>query len=123
MTGVITLLPVLLVLLAQSPDRGNERRQVPAPPALTPEGAPSAPPPATPGEKAFSGLFTKPAPAQGLERDRRQAFENQKLATRIVCGMVVIEADPSIDPKILVPPPADSGTSKIRRIVPEACTE
>jgi hypothetical protein len=35
----------------------------------------------------------------------------------------VIEANPSIDPKILVPPPADSGTSKIRRIVPPTCTE
>ena len=37
--------------------------------------------------------------------------------------MVVIEADSSIDPKILVPPPADPGTSKIRRIVPPVCVE
>ena len=122
MTGVTIGWPIVIVLaaLAQSPG-GGRQQQVPGPSL---EGSPSAPQSATPGDKAFSRLFTKPAPAQNMEhRDRRQALENQKPKTKVVCGMVVIQADPSLDPKFVIRAPVDSSTQKILRIPPATCVE
>ena len=117
MTSVAFTLPILGLFLLQAPERAREPRQ----PAQTFDLAQTVPEPSSPtvpGEKAFGKLFQ-----QAQERAARQALANQKPGRKVVCGMVVIEADPSIDPKILVPPPADPGTSKIRRIVPPVCVE
>ena len=117
MTNVALALPVLVLFLLQTPE---QRKQPPeqAPPIDLSPSAPLAPSPAVPDEKAFGQLFK-----QKQQPESHQTLPNKKPETRIVCGMVVIEADPSIDPKILVPPPADPGTSKIRRIVPPVCVE
>ena len=117
MTSVPLALPVLGLFLLQTPEHSKQPQEQAPPIDLSPS-APPAPSPTVPGEKAFGQLFE-----QAQERAARQALADQKPRRKIVCGMVVIEADPSIDPKILVPPPVDAGTSKIRRIVPLACTE
>ena len=117
MTSVAFTLPILGLFLLQAPERAKEPRQ-PAQTFDLAQTVPEASSPAVPGEKAFGKLFQ-----QAQERTARQALANQKPGRKVVCGMVVIEADPSIDPKILVPPPANPGTSKIRRIVPPVCVE
>ena len=117
MSSVAFTLPILGLFLLQAPERAREPRQ-PAQTFDLAQTVQEASSPAVPGEKAFGKLFQ-----QAQERTARQALANQKPGRKIVCGMVVIEADSSIDPKILVPPPADSGTSKIRRIVPPVCVE
>jgi hypothetical protein len=41
---------------------------------------------------------------------------------RVVCGMLVIPADPSLDPKMLITPPQDPSVEyKIRTIDPPVC--
>ena len=117
MTSAAFTLPILGLFLLQAPERPKEPRQ-PAQPFDLAQTVPQPPSPTVPGEKAFAKLFE-----QAQEPAPREAPANQKPARKIVCGMVVIEADPNIDPKILVPPSADSGTAKIRRIVPSACAE
>ena len=120
MTSVPLALPVLGLFLLQTPEQSRQPREQAPPIDLSPS-APQAPSPTVPGEKPFGKLFE-----QAQERAARQALQavlSQKPEPKIVCGMVVIQADPRIDPKILVPPPADAGTSKIRRIVPPVCTE
>jgi hypothetical protein len=119
MTTVAFTLPILGLFLLQAPEHAKESRQR----AQTFDLAQTVPEPSSPtvpGEKAFGKLFQQ---AQAQERAARQALANQKPGRKVVCGMVVIEADSSIDPKILVPPRADSDTSKIRRIVPPPCVE
>ena len=121
MTSVAFTLPILGLFLLQAAEHAKEPRQ----PAQTFDLAQTVPEPSSPtepGEKAFGKLFQQ-AQAQARERAVRQLLANQKPGRKVVCAMVVIEADSSIDPKILVPPPADAGTSKIRRIVPPACAE
>jgi len=120
MTSVALALPVLGLFLLQTPEQGRQPREQAPPFDLSPS-APQGPSPTVPGEKPFGKLFE-----QEQERAIRQAHQallSQKPQTKIVCGMVVIQVDPGIDPKILVPPRVDAGTSKIRRIVPPACTE
>ena len=117
MTNVAFALPVLGLFLLQTPEHGRQPREQ-APPIDLSLSAPLAPSPTVPGEKAFGRLFE-----QKQEPGSRQTLPNKRPETKVVCGMVVIEADPRIDPKILIPPPVDSGTSKIRRIVPPVCVE
>jgi hypothetical protein len=84
------------------------------------------------GSQSFSRLFTV------SEDDIRQArlraqLESQRQAVkpppRIVCGMVVIQADPGIDPKMIQRPlatrPTDepASTFHIKRISPTSCAE
>jgi hypothetical protein len=42
---------------------------------------------------------------------------------RVVCGMVVIPANPAVDPRIVILPRPQAADAKIRRIVPGACRE
>jgi hypothetical protein len=119
MTAVVV--PVLLALLAQSADRGKEARPAPSPERS--QSSPSTSAPSTPGDKAFNRLFTVPAPPQNPDRDPNVAVPEQKPASKIVCGMVVIQADPNVDPKFIIRAPADTSAHKIRRIAPPACAD
>ena len=53
---------------------------------------------------------------------KRAVAEAGKAAPKIVCGMMVVPADPSIDPKIGVTPNTASGAEfKIRGLEPPIC--
>jgi hypothetical protein len=41
--------------------------------------------------------------------------------SRIVCGMTVIQADPQVDPKMVIRAPENGPDQKIVRIEPPAC--
>ena len=84
------------------------------------------------GSQSFGKLFTL------SEDDIRKAqlraqLESQQHAirppSRIVCGMVVIQADPGIDPKMIHRPPPNLPTTEpaitfhLKRIPPTACAE
>ena len=48
----------------------------------------------------------------------------QNAAPKIVCGMIVLPADPNVDPKMIQRPPVDPAiTPQIRRIPPPACND
>jgi hypothetical protein len=121
MTGIAV--PVLLAVLAQSADRGKEPQPAPFPDQ--PQASPSAPAPSTPGDKAFNRLFTVPAPPPNPDRDPSVAVPvpDQKPASRIVCGMVVIQVDPNVDPRFIIRAPADTTAYKIRRFSPPVCAD
>jgi hypothetical protein len=117
MTNVVLALPVLGLFLLQTPDQGKQPREQSLPVDLSP-AAPQATPPTVPGEKPFGKLFE---PAE--ERAARQALASQKPAPKVVCGMVVIQADPNVDPRFIIRAPADTTAYKIRRIPPTACAD
>jgi hypothetical protein len=82
------------------------------------------------GEKAFRNLFT----ADSHDRSRaelagalvvmaRRAGEGRPPERKVVCGMVVMQADPSVDPKFVKEVPGDPASMKIRRIPAPACTD
>jgi hypothetical protein len=119
MTGIA--LPVLLAVLAQSADRGKEPQRAPSPEQS--QSSPSPPAPSTPGDKAFNRLFTVPALPQNPDRHSIVPVPDQKPAPKVVCGMVVIQADPNVDPRFIIRAPADTTAYKIRRIPPTACAD
>ena len=117
MSGLV--LPVLLAVLAQSADR-----KPPPVPLSQEESRPEASAPSTPGGKAFHRIFTLPAPPQNPQREPIVvAVPEQKPASRIVCGMVVIQADPEVDPRFVIRGPEDTSAFKIRRIAPTTCAD
>lgn len=77
--------------------------------------------------RPFTRLFQVPplSPA-GAPRPAPRAFPSTPPppATRgpsVLCGMVVIPADPGIDPKILASPPGGSARYSVRIVPPPAC--
>jgi hypothetical protein len=121
MTGVAW--PILLALLAQSADRVKE---LPTPPPEVSQPGPSTSAPSIPGGNAFGRLqFTLTEPPQNPDRDSIVAVPvpDQKPASKVVCGMVVIRADPEVDPKFVVRAPVDTSAYKIRRIQPQVCAD
>jgi hypothetical protein len=88
----------------------------------------------TAGSPQANARFGALRPAQGanpyekLFQSRealKQAVGQQTKAapkTRIVCGMMIVEADPTLDPKMLVTPPQDPRLSyAIRVFEPPVC--
>jgi hypothetical protein len=121
MTNVVFALPILGVFLLQTAEqRKQPREQAPAI-DLSPS-APQAPSPSAPGEKPFRKLFEQTQDERAA-RQALQALTSQKPEQRIVCGMVVIQANPNIDPKFVVRAPPDTSAHKIRRIPPTACAD
>ena len=59
------------------------------------------------------------SPSVPLDQRLLQRFPPQK--PTIVCGMTLIPADPKIDPRIHIEPPARSPKPLIRTIAPEMC--
>ena len=127
MTTALTALTVLLILQAGTSGRVPAPAPEPPQPAGVPEVAQAA---TVSGEKAFRVLFIgeseRPAqadlalaPAAAAQR----AAESRTADRKVVCGMVVIQADPSVDPKIVKQVPGDPAGMKIRRIPAAACTD
>jgi hypothetical protein len=97
---------------------------VPVPAVPSVSGSIEPPQPSGP----FQKLFTPQANAVHAQKQLRAALEQhrravERSAPKIVCGMVVLRADPAVDPKIIVPPPASSATMRIRKIPPPVCAE
>lgn len=68
----------------------------------------------------YSGLF-QPAPLV-RPSERSQATQPSTPATpKVVCGMTVFPADPSIDPKFAVTPPDRATKYTMRAIDPTIC--
>jgi hypothetical protein len=82
-----------------------------------------------PGEKAFRNLFTVDLDERSrtelaaLAVMARRAGEGRRTERKVVCGMVVMQADPSVDPKFVKEIPGDPASMKIRRIPAPACTD
>lgn len=84
----------------------------------------SSPPVAQSGWQAhksnpYSGLF-QPAPLV-KPTERTQATPPSTAKPQVVCGMIVIPADPSIDPKFTKTPPDRSTKFTLRVIEPPIC--
>jgi hypothetical protein len=107
--------------------------QMPAPP---PAAEPSAPAPLSPPSGAaepvprsgpFQKLFVQPNEPRKQEQQARAALQQlkqaQKSAPTVVCGMVVIQADPQVDPKMVIRPRESTTTLHIKKIPPAACAE
>ena len=55
-------------------------------------------------------------------RDARPASPSEPAKAAIVCGMTVIQADPSLDSKMVSPPKGDGVKYTIRAVPPPICT-
>jgi hypothetical protein len=66
----------------------------------------------------YSRLFELRAALKQMQTESGQKAPRKK----VVCGMTVIEADPSLDPKMGVTPPKETGLRhRIRGIEPTVC--
>jgi hypothetical protein len=75
--------------------------------------------PAQPADP-YRQLFNAQQLLKGAQEKAKQAAHTK---AAVVCGMLVIPADPSIDPKIAVPPNKTPGVEfKIRAIDPPICS-
>jgi hypothetical protein len=108
--------------------------QMPARPTGAGPSAPAQPPAEAAATQPVqrSGPFQKlfvpqPNEARRQEKDVRAALEQLKLAQkpapRIVCGMVVIQTDPQVDPKMVIRSPESATVMHIKKIPPAACAE
>jgi hypothetical protein len=117
----IGLLPALVA--AQQPDPA-----VPSAPPIERGQLPTVElqatdPAAAPQKTPFSRLFMGPsAKAQPHPQGAREVTVRPN-STRVVCGMTVIQADPSVDPRIALQVPENGQRHAIRRIRPPVCTE
>ena len=108
--------------------------QMPAPPTGAGPSSPAqlSPQPGTAEpvqrSKPFQKLFVpQPNQARKQEEHARALLERQRLASesapKIVCGMVVIQADPKVDPKMVIRQGESTPTLHIKKIPPAACAE
>ena len=118
MTSVTLALPMLGLILMQAAGHNKEPRQRPVTFALS-QAAPEPQSPSVPGDKAFNKLF-KEMP-KSVKQQRAVAARTPE--RKIVCGMVVIPVDDSIDPKFVHRAPEDTSGLKIRVISPTSCAE
>ena len=86
---------------------------------------PRAEPPASPGLAAptkdpFSGIFAAPE----VPRRLPQLIRPTEKPARVVCGMVVVPADPNLDPKMVLDLPRKPNVEyKMRVVTPQVCRE
>jgi len=126
---------VLGLLIAAAASQGPARPPAadPAVPGLEApvvSGVDQAPEPSTP----FRNLFGKAA-SEPRRQERLRARERleETLATlpqgvaggrpKVVCGMVVMQADPTVDAGMIQRPRESTTTMHIRKIPPAACAE
>jgi hypothetical protein len=122
MMSVAVVLPLLIVTIAQVPDRIERLPQQPSAAVDLSASTPAAAVPAGVDNKAFDKLFAR-ALLSAQAAGRRPPADGRATLPRVVCGMVVIPANPAVDPKIVILPPPEAADAKIRRLVPEACRE
>ena len=62
------------------------------------------------------------AARQALENAQQQKAAAESLKPKVVCGMMIVPADPTIDPKMRITPPQNPNLEyKIRVIEPPIC--
>ena len=111
MRNVILVSAILLV--ATSPVAADQA--IPNPQATAKFGALRSSKPPDPYGKLF---LARPALMQAVDQQTAKAAPKAK----IVCGMMIVEADPSLDPKMAVTPPQDQKLSyAIRVFEPPIC--
>ena len=130
MTAVALTLIVLIAGLTQAAtDRPEAQvRTLPGAPTidLSARDTPAQPAPATPtpaGEKAFQSIFADADRRAALERLHQAIADRSPAQAKVVCGMVVIQTDPAIDPKFVKRPAPGSPQPKARTIPPTACAD
>jgi hypothetical protein len=118
----VVFVPVLLAGVAGQQAFGPGT-QVPAEKqqSASPMPDPAPTPPPSPNvattKSPYANLFIQPIPAA-------QEMTPQPAAKpEVLCGLMVIEVDPNIDPKIIVAPKPGNPDPKIRRISPSVCRE
>ena len=120
MTGVAFVAAIMGVSAAQQAPRtilpDETKPTIPAEPAQSP----LFPNTQSPYDSVFREKLLREA--QRLLRDRVQEVAAAP-QSRIVCGMTVIQADPAIDPKMVIRAPENGPDQKIVRIEPPACHE
>jgi hypothetical protein len=128
MTAVALTLIVLIAGLTQAAtDRPEAQvRTLPGAPTidLSARDTAAQPAPATPtpaGEKAFQSIFADADRRAALERLHQAIADRSPAQAKVVCGMVVIQTDPAIDPKFVKRPAPGSPQPKARTIPPTAC--
>jgi hypothetical protein len=116
--------------------------QTPAPPPAAEPGGPGQSAPIVSGvdeppqlSAPFRNLFAKAANEARRNEQMRQAIAHLEAARalprggvagappKVVCGMVVLPADPSVDAKMIQRPKDSTTTMHIRKIPPAACAE
>jgi len=115
--------------------------QTPAQPPVAEPSVPRPkafePGPSQPAEPSapFRNLFTNAANEAGRQEQLRRALGELEAARalahggvagarpKVVCGMVVLPADPSVDAKMIHRPKDSTTTMHIRKIPPAACAE
>jgi hypothetical protein len=122
MTTVALAFPILGLILLQAAEHNKEPRQR-APTFELWQAAPEPQSPAVPGDKAFGKLFEQQQQQQQQQRAAREALAKETPARRVVCGLVVIQADPNVDPKFVHRAPEDTSGLKIRVIPPASCAD
>jgi hypothetical protein len=68
----------------------------------------------------YKNLF-KPPDLKAVARAQQSDSVTRAREPRVVCGMKVIPADPSIDPKMIIPRPPDGTRYTMRVIPPPIC--
>ena len=75
-----------------------------------------------PQKGPYARLFTAPEIEIQPQRQEPQV-QPQPKSPRVVCGMTVIQADPSVDPRMVIPRVDDGPRHAIRTITPPVCRE
>lgn len=74
-----------------------------------------------PKRDPYRNLFRPPARLQNVRPTPPRPALAQPLKPKVVCGMVVIPADPNVDPKIFARVPATRQTFTMRTVRPPVC--
>jgi hypothetical protein len=109
----MTLTAVMLAALAWSAAAAaSQGAQAPAPPPKAPSTSPSPAPKAP-----YANLFRQRSLVEAALAQQRAAMAG-KAAPEVRCGILVIPADPTIDPKIRVGPPPSTTEHTMRLLEP-----
>jgi hypothetical protein len=78
--------------------------------------------PRTRPRNPFRNLFVpKPQTKQSAPAPTPNVRPGDASSTRVVCGTVVFQADPSVDPRMVIPTPKNTNQFAIRTITPPVC--
>lgn len=74
-----------------------------------------------PSKDPYRNLFGRQEPPQKISLPVRSAARQAPQQPLVVCGMLIVPADPKKDPKMVRRPPADGVEHKLRLVTPPVC--